>query len=159
MMSSGLLSRLEGLTLQMETVTFQTFGFGQSVINIKPVPKKVCVLYDGKDGRVLHAHRVLTMPGGHDVSDEELETRARDMAKRAGHDIISLSTLRVPGGGHDGPSHYQIDLATNKLKKLERPPAIRHTKGDRRVRHHRLIDAAIIFTRLGDITFLGRDTD
>ena len=104
-------------------------------MNIKPVSNKVCVLYDRKDGRVLHMHHVLTMPGGHDVSEEELETRARDMAKRAGHDITSLSTLRVSGEDHDVSSHYQVDLAKNKLKKLEGPPAIRHTKGVRRVRH------------------------
>ena len=105
-------------------------------MNIKPVSNKVCVLYHRNDGCVAHTHRVLIIPGGRDVTDEEVETRARDMAKLAGHDITSLRTLQVPGKQHDGASHYQVDVATNKLKKLERPPALRHTKGGRRVKHH-----------------------
>jgi hypothetical protein len=87
----------------------------------QPVFNKVCVLYDPKDGRVVHTHRVLTMPGGEDVSDEELEARAKDMAHRAGHDVTSLWTLRVPGEECDGSSQYRVDLAMNKLQKLERP--------------------------------------
>jgi hypothetical protein len=91
----------------------------------KPVSDKVCVLYDPKDGRVIHTHRALTMPGGRDVTDEELEACAKDMAKRAGHDITGLSSLRVPGEDCDGSSQYRVDLAMNKLQKLERPPKSR----------------------------------
>jgi hypothetical protein len=61
------------------------------------------------------------MPGGHDVSDEALEARAKDMAKRAGHDIIGLSTLRARGEDCDGSSQYRVDLAMKKLQKLGRP--------------------------------------
>jgi hypothetical protein len=92
----------------------------------KPISDKICVLYDPLDGRVVHTHRVLTMPGGRDVTDEELEERAKDRAKRAGHDIKGLSTLRVTSDVCDCSSQYRVDLATKKLQKLERRPHRAH---------------------------------
>ena len=87
----------------------------------KPVSNKFCVLYDPRDGRIVHTHNVITMPGGQDVTDEELEERARDRAQRAGHDISGLSALRVAAEDCDGSSQYRVDLAQKKLQKLERP--------------------------------------
>ena len=45
----------------------------KSELGNKPISNKVCVVYDPKDGRGVDTHRVLTMPGGRDVSEEELE--------------------------------------------------------------------------------------
>lgn len=90
-----------------------------------PVSNKVCVLYDPRDGRIVHTHRVITMPGGQDVTDEELETRAKERARQVGRDVSGLSALRVAPEDCDGSSHYRVDLATKKLRKLERPAAAR----------------------------------
>jgi hypothetical protein len=86
-----------------------------------PVSEKVCVLYDPQDGRILHTHRVIRMPGGQDSTDEEIAAQAKDCAKRAGRDISVLNTLRVAAEDHDGSSHYRVDLTNMKLQKLERP--------------------------------------
>lgn len=91
----------------------------------KPVSNKICVLYDAQDGRVVHTHQVLTMPGGRIVTDEEVEESAKDRAKRAGHDISGLSALRVAAEDCDCSSQYRVDLATKKLQKVERPTTSR----------------------------------
>lgn len=87
----------------------------------RPVSKKTCVLYDPQNGSVVHTHSVVVMPGGRDVTDQELEERAKDRAKRAGHDIANLRTLPVAAEDCDGSSMYRVDLTTRKLHKLERP--------------------------------------
>ena len=90
----------------------------------QPVPSKICVLYDPRDGRVVHTHRVITMPGGQEITDAEAEARAKERAKQAGRDIRGLSALRVAHEDCDGSSQYRVDLAEKKLRKLERPPVL-----------------------------------
>lgn len=79
-----------------------------SHVHGKPVSddsSKVCVLYDPKDGRVVHVHGVTTIQGGKQVSDVELEQRTIAHAKSLGHPVHGLRSLRVPisairqGGG------------------------------------------------------------
>jgi hypothetical protein len=86
------------------------------------VSRKISILYDPQDGRVVHTHTVLTTPGGQDVTDEELEERTRQRAERVGHAISGLRTLRVSSDECDASSQYRVNLATGKLEKVERPP-------------------------------------
>lgn len=74
----------------------------------KPVSddaSKVCVLYDPKDGRVVHVHGVTVMHGGKEVSHAELEQRTMRHAQTLGHFIEGLKPLHLPlsairhGGG------------------------------------------------------------
>ena len=47
-------------------------------VNGKPVgddASKVCVLFDPKNGRVVHVHGVTSLNGGKKISDSELEKR------------------------------------------------------------------------------------
>jgi hypothetical protein len=87
----------------------------------EPISDKVCVLYDPRDGRIVHTHRVLTMPGGQEVSDTELEARAKDRANHMKRDLRGLATLSFKGEECDGSSRYRVDLTTKKLTKLDRP--------------------------------------
>ena len=89
----------------------------------KPVSNRICVLYEPTEGRVIHVHRVLTMPGSRHVADDELEDRAKDCAKRAGHDVSGFSTLRVAGEDYDGSIQYRVDLEKKKLHAIKHHPA------------------------------------
>jgi hypothetical protein len=65
----------------------------------KPVgddASKVCILYDPKDGRVVHVHGVTTMQGGKNVSHAELEQRAMTHAKAFGRSVEGLKSLHLP---------------------------------------------------------------
>jgi hypothetical protein len=65
----------------------------------KPVSddaSKVCLLYDPKDGRVVHVHGVTTMPGGKVVSHSELEERAKMHAKAFERSVEGLKPLHLP---------------------------------------------------------------
>lgn len=87
-------------------------------------PVKICVLYDPQDGRVVHTHQVVTLPGGRDCTDSELEAHAIECAKQAGHEVGGLATLRVTEEECDGTSQYRVDLAEKKLRKAERRVAL-----------------------------------
>jgi hypothetical protein len=65
---------------------------------------KVCVLYDPKDGRVVHVHGVTVIPGGKPVSEAEVEQRAIAHAKALGRVVHGLKSLHVPisAVGHRG---------------------------------------------------------
>jgi hypothetical protein len=65
----------------------------------KPVDdnsSKVCVLFNPKDGRVVHVHGATTLQGGKKVSDVELEKDATEHAKAFGHAVTGLKALHVP---------------------------------------------------------------
>jgi hypothetical protein len=87
----------------------------------KPVSQKICILYDPRDGRVVHTHSVITMPGGQEVTDAEVVARAKECAKQAGHDVASLTALRIEPDECDGSSQYHVDLANKKLQKVPHP--------------------------------------
>jgi len=63
--------------------------------------EKCCVLFDPKDGAILHVHRVVTMEGAAETPDSLLEARARHLAKGFGLDVASLEFLPVD------PTHIQ----------------------------------------------------
>ena len=104
---------------------FQILGYGQAIteeapLAKKPGPGKICVLYDPQDGRVIHTHRVITFPGGQEVTDSEAGARAKERATQAGHDVRSVGTLLVADDDCDGSSLYHVDVAEGKLHNVER---------------------------------------
>lgn len=44
-----------------------------SPTEIEPVADRMCVLYDARDGRIAHYHRVITLRGGEESSRTEIE--------------------------------------------------------------------------------------
>ena len=68
-------------------------------VNGKPLDdssSRVCVLYDPKDGRVVHIHGVTTVHGGKTISDADLADRTIEHAKVFGHSVSGLKPLHVP---------------------------------------------------------------
>jgi hypothetical protein len=78
-----------------------------------------CVLYDSQDGRIVHTHRFVAVPGGREMTDEEIESGARACAQQAGHNIDGLRTLLVGTMDYEHPASYRVDTASKTLIKLE----------------------------------------
>jgi hypothetical protein len=56
---------------------------------------KVCVLFDPKDGRIVHVHGVTTLSKGRSCSKSELEERTISHARAFGNSVSGLKTLHV----------------------------------------------------------------
>jgi hypothetical protein len=93
--------------------------------SLQPSSVKICVLYDPKDGRIVHTHRVFTLPGARMATDEEVEERAKTRATQAGHSVSGLSTLHVAAEDYNASNVYSVDLAKKQLVKHEPPEELR----------------------------------
>jgi hypothetical protein len=72
------------------------------------------VVYDGKDGRVIHVHDSVTLPGGHRPSKDDLERTALSHARKR-HADATLHVLQVnPDEMKEGTS-YRVDPAKRQL--------------------------------------------
>jgi hypothetical protein len=87
----------------------------------KPISDRICVLYN-LDGHILHTHREVIFPGARNRTGDELEARARELARARGHDIGALNALRFE---RKDPSSvyrsfiYRVDVATKTLVSLD----------------------------------------
>ena len=70
---------------------------------------KVCVLYDPKDGRVVHVNGVTTLPGGKEVSPADLERRAMTHAKALGRSVKGLKPLHLPLSAIRQPGGFKVN--------------------------------------------------
>lgn len=57
---------------------------------------RVCILFDPKDGRVVHVHGVTVLHSSGPVSESELEARARKHAEHFGKSVAGMKALHVP---------------------------------------------------------------
>ena len=87
--------------------------------SVKHDSEQTCVLYDPRDGRIVHTHRVVTLPGGRKVTNEEVEARTKEIAKQTGHDISGLHAMHFAANAYDASAVYRVDVTTKKLVKLE----------------------------------------
>src|ERR1700690_63686 len=53
----------------------------------KMTPHSVCVLYDPKDGRVVHTHQIAFAGAALEIADEEVEATTRERARQFGHNV------------------------------------------------------------------------
>jgi len=57
---------------------------------------KVCILFDPKDGRVVHVHGVTILNSRGGIGATEMETRTRKHAEHFGKSTAGLRALHVP---------------------------------------------------------------
>lgn len=57
---------------------------------------KVCILFDPKDGHVVHVHGSTVIDAKNDISESESEARARKFAKHFGKSVDGLKAIHVP---------------------------------------------------------------
>jgi hypothetical protein len=88
---------------------------------IKPDDVKICVLYDPKNGRVIHNHQVVVFPGAKKVDKKEVERRALERAATFGRDTYKLKALHVSEKDCNPSSAYRVDLTSLTLVKLPNP--------------------------------------
>jgi hypothetical protein len=88
---------------------------------IKPDDVKICVLYDPKNGRVIHNHQVVVFPGAKKVDKKEVERRALERAAMFGRDTSKLKALHVSEKDCSPSSAYRVDLTSLTLVKLPNP--------------------------------------
>jgi len=92
---------------------------------LKPISEKTCVLYDQQDGRIVHTHIAIVMPGGMEMTDDELEARAKERAKQVGHVVDDLGALHLAPKDHDNAAAYRVDVVNKKLIKRRRELRLR----------------------------------
>jgi hypothetical protein len=80
-----------------------------------PEHERLCVLYDPATGRIVHTHRVMTMPGGRRVDEEEMERRTRERARSRGRDIKGLALLHIDPKTHRQDAFYKVDVEAKTL--------------------------------------------
>jgi hypothetical protein len=78
-------------------------------------------LYREADGKVVHLHQVVVFEGGSDVTPEMAEKEAHDNARRRGHELSKLTTLRVGPRLPSSNGGYRVDLARKELVAVELP--------------------------------------
>ena len=89
--------------------------------NTKPEGVKICVLYNPKDGRVIHNHMVVFFPGSKMVDEKEVERRALERAARHVKDTSKLKALHVSEKECSPSSRYRVDLKSLRLVELPKP--------------------------------------
>jgi hypothetical protein len=88
----------------------------------KPEAQQICVLYDPKDGRIIHHHMVLTYPRAQKVDEKEVERRAFKRAESFGTDTSKAKALHVSAKDINPSNRYKVDLASLKLAEIPKRP-------------------------------------
>ena len=77
-------------------------------------------LFDANDGTILHMHHVMTMDGCEPRDMEEIEKDAVRFAKKLGHFVENLKTLRAPNTINPF-AKYRIDVSKLEFIELSEP--------------------------------------
>jgi hypothetical protein len=83
---------------------------------------KVCVLFDPKDGRVVHVHGVTILNSGNGIGATEMEARARKHAERFGKSTAGLRALHVPITAIRGHGAFRVNERGDGLVPVPRRP-------------------------------------
>ena len=92
--------------------------------NLKVESERVYVVYDVKTGVIAHVHRVITHTGATQLSDEQGETHALEMARRFGQRSERLRVLRAEKFNGGVPQRVDVRtglLVPEKPAKVQRP--------------------------------------
>jgi len=93
--------------------------------NGKPVgdsASKVCVLFDPKDGRVVHVHGATTLQSKNEIGAAEMEARARKHAERFGKSTAGLKALHVAIAAVRTDGAFRVNERGDGLVSVPRRP-------------------------------------
>jgi hypothetical protein len=78
---------------------------------------KACVVYDTTSGQIHHQHRVLTLEGGDEPgeSDMERDALARVEARKSGHPGGTLAVLHLTHDAMPPGRRYRVDVTKKVL--------------------------------------------
>jgi hypothetical protein len=74
-----------------------------------------CVLFDPKDGTIVHTHRVVTMDGAAETPAHLVEERTRQLASGLGLDVAYLELLHVDERDIQPGVNYRVDQSKRCL--------------------------------------------
>jgi hypothetical protein len=103
------------------------------IVKGKPIgdeASKVCVLYDPKDGRVVHVHGVTIMHGAKQISQSEMEQRAMAHAKALGRSVEGMKLLHLPLSAIRQPGGFKVNANGTGLVPSHAPAPARHLHKD-----------------------------
>ncbi len=76
---------------------------------------QTAVIYDEKDGRVRHVHRIVNFRGADVRSCESIEKEAFEMAQRVGTDTDRSQVMLVDENAIEPLTEYRVDTQHRKL--------------------------------------------
>ena len=93
-----------------------------SITTGKPEVRSImcCVLFDSSDGTIRHTHQIVNMEGVEEPSEDQVEKRARQLAKELAVDITNLHALHVDVSSIKPGMKYAVDPNKRCLVALER---------------------------------------
>ena len=77
-------------------------------------------LYDPSTGRIAHIQRVLSLPGGPDLTPEHVVERAHVHARHGGHDVSRLQAVHL-ADDHDYGTAHVVDVTTGAVVAAPKP--------------------------------------
>jgi hypothetical protein len=81
---------------------------------------KSCVVFDKAKGTILHVHHVLTIEGGQETSDSEVEKKALELAISRGINASKVDVLSVDPKLFEQHARYKVDVKKQTLVALRR---------------------------------------
>lgn len=76
---------------------------------------RACVVYDADTGHVRHIHQVVTLEGGREPTEPEIEAHAMQLAQRKEGRAGKFKALHVPSESVQPHQLYAVDLKTRAL--------------------------------------------
>lgn len=73
--------------------------------------ESIVMVYDPRDGRVVHEHHFVTSQGGVHPDQKAREALALEHARKSGHEISKVATLNVKSGDFKQGLRYRVDVA------------------------------------------------
>jgi len=96
---------------------------------VRVVTQLACVVYDEKDGTVVHGHGAVCLEGGEVPNEAAFQKRALELAHKS-RDVGSrrLKTMMVDLSAMSG-GPMRVDLSSHRLIPDESPPPARRRSG------------------------------
>ena len=76
---------------------------------------RACVVYEADSGEISHIHEVVTLEGGQEPTEAQIEADVTEMLKRIGKPTEKLSMLHVPSESVQTHPLLSVDPRTKSL--------------------------------------------
>lgn len=88
---------------------------------------RVCLLFDPKDGRIVHAHGHTALQSKKPIEPAELESRARRHAKRLGKNVEGVKALHVPLASIQSLRVFKVNAGGDGVVAIDYPRLMRRS--------------------------------
>jgi hypothetical protein len=82
---------------------------------------RFCVLFDPKDGRIVHIHGLTVLGSEARITDKDLEARAVERAKAFGREVAGLRALHLPISAMWKRGPVKVNEAGNAVVPFAKP--------------------------------------